>query len=164
MSRRYLVVRYHHDHSKEVHEHLNRELSPIHHLEGKKQHSTKGIPFEVFANELMEYEPFVRYLQENGSHFTDQLADHCISMHKGKNFRNSRAVLEALADSQMKLPKDITLGDFTYLINTKYKNHPDAIAKALEELKDQPYPGFLFNRWLADHIGMSNPLSWEDFV
>lgn len=169
---RYLVIRYHSGHSKEVH-HESHSSSlthePTYHGNTLKDklnnlHEAKGIPFEVFANELMEYEPFIKYLQENGSHFTEYLADYCISRHKGKSHRNSKAILEALEGSKMKLPKDVTLGDFTYLVNTKYKDHPDSIAKALEELKTQPYSGYIFNRWLADHIGMGHSIPWEEFI
>ena len=39
-----------------------------------------------------------------------------------------------------------------------------AIAKAMEKVKHQPYPGFIFNRWLADHIGMGKKIPWEIFV
>lgn len=148
--RRYLVI-HHRSSSKKESERVERRI-------------TKGLPYEVFANELMDYEPFVKYLQENGSHFTNKLADYCISLHKERSHRSAESLLESLESSHVKLPKDVTLGDFTYLVNTKYKNHPDAVAKALEQLKDQPYQGFIFNRWLADHIGMGQSIPWEEFI
>lgn len=172
MIRRYLVIRHHSEHSKEVHHeshvssltheptyHGNTLKSKLNHI-----HETKGIPFEFFANELMEYEPFIKYLQENGSHFSNDLADYVDDTHKKGAFMSTEQVNLALASSSMKLPKDITLGDFTYLVNSEYHSHPDAIAKAMEKVKNPPYPGFIFNRWLADHIGMGKKIPWEIFV
>lgn len=168
MSRRYLIIRYHSDSDSEVKLHQSHDHT--HHKDDhplkkslEKLHDVKGIPFEYFANELMAYGPFIKYLQENGSHFTTDLADYLCDLHK-KNERNSDQVGKALRDSSMKLPKDITLGDFTYLVNFEYHSHPDAIAKAYLSIKNQPYPGYIFNRWLADHIGMGQSIPWEAFV
>lgn len=173
MIRRYLVIRHHHETSKEVHhEHHSSSLTHEPAYTGKETlkekikhiHETKGIPFEFFANELMEYEPFIKYLQENGSHFSNDLADYVDDTHKKGAFMSTEQVSSAMASSSLKLPKDVTLGDFTYLVNSEYHSHPDAIAKAMEKVKHQPYPGFIFNRWLADHIGMGKKIPWEIFV
>lgn len=167
MSRRYLIIRHcpkgmEHPHSDHHHSHSPPITEKVANLKSKLP--LKGIPYETFANELMEYEPFIRYLQENGSHFTAELAEH-VSHKAGQGlFMDAETIKTNLANSSLKLPKDITLGDFTYLVNTKYWGHPDAIAKACEKVKFQPYPGFIFNRWLADHIGMGKSLPWDVFV
>ena len=167
MSRRYIIIRHCSgmEHSSEkLHHH------PEHHpvvdkvKEIKSKIPLKGIPYEIFANELMEYEPFIKYLQENGSHFTPELAEHVSHKAKSGIFMTSEMIKASLNSSSMKLPKDITLGDFTYLVNNKYFGHPDAIAKAMDSVKVQPYPGFIFNRWLADHIGLGQSIPWDDFV
>lgn len=166
MLRRYLIIRHGSGGKTRTESHLhNGNKHLIEKVEGiKSKLPKKGIPYEIFANELMEYEPFIKYLQEHGSHFTKELADHAIRVPKQGSFMDTDQVEDALIRSSLKLPKDITLGDFTYLVNSEYHAHSDAIAKAMEKVKRQPYPGFIFNRWLADHIGMGQSIPWEEFI
>ena len=162
MDRRYFIIRHHPKDSSNLHkeEHSKGNSSFIKEL--------KNIPYEVFANELMDDIQFIKYLQENGLHFTDKLLKVVMPWTNKPNWvMTDKEVKESLNQSNLILPERVNIYDFTYQVNHcshVLNNHPDSFSIAFKQIATPPYEGFIFNRWLADCIGMGYKITWEDLV
>lgn len=143
----------------------------VHHHESSNKKPLKNIPYEQYANELMEGKAFIDYVQTHGLHFTDALADTVTkAMYGEENALVTKRVHEYLKSRKETLPEDITVGDFTFKVNCMMadarkeglsRDDTYFMERAMKRIHHSPYVGYIFNRWLADVIGMGHEVDWR---
>ena len=135
------------------------------------------LPFEKEASVLMSAQEYLSYVEKNGYHFTDKLADKATSLMENadgsKHNWTTAQVKAAISGMGVKMPDSVTWGDVAYLANTYYADlYPDVLKDEVSCLKaavkiandKDGYKGMIFCRWTADVIGKGLKLNWEDFA
>lgn len=117
------------------------------------------------------------YIEKHGCHFTEKLAYHVskemVNVNDSEHCWSPSEVKAEMSKLSLPIPKDITLGDVTYLANMYYS---DFYPNPLREPKDcfmaayniatdpDGYPGMIFMRWTADLLGKGLDINWEEFT
>lgn len=148
------------------------------------EHTEHNLPYEHFANTLMNDKGFIAYVHKHGYHFTEALAEHLSKMMENadgsKHFWSAEQVKKAMvglgffqfSDKNMTKTKS-TYGDLTYLANMLYADlYPDpfkdeaSCLKGAWKVANDPdgYDGMVFSRWTADAIGKGIQIDWLKFV
>ena len=113
------------------------------------------------------------YINKNGYHFTDELAEHVSKkMINANGMNHTWSVKEVVNAVKPKPGWTLTGGDLTYLANMAYSDfYPKVIgdekgcidyAIAIAEDPDG-YEGQVFKRWLADVKGKGLQIKWGCF-
>lgn len=116
--------------------------------------------------------------QKNGEHFTNKLSEWAskkmINAYGEENHHwTVEEVKSAFISMGYELPADSTWGDAAYSANMAYADYfgmtlrteADVIKQAYADVIDPDgYPGKIFNRWLADVMGMQIQLDWTQFI
>ena len=140
-----------------------------------------NFPYKQAANALMSAEDYIAYVEKNGYHFTNALAEHTSKMMKNSNGLDhtwtASQVKSALEGLGYKLENfkitEATLGDVTYLANMYYADlYPDVLKDEVSCIKAaykiandiDGYKGMIFCRWTADAIGKAIKLDWKKFI
>ena len=135
------------------------------------------LPFEKEAGMLMSAREYLDYVEKNGYHFTDALADKATSLMENadgsKHNWTTSQVKAAISGMGVKIPETVTWGDVAYLANMYYadlfpevlKTEADCLKAAIKIAHDKDgYKGMTFCRWTADVIGKGLKLNWEEFM
>lgn len=150
-----------------------------HDRESSEEHENNGykLPYEKEANKLMSDE-FDKYVKKYGYHFTDALAEHVSKMMENANGQQhtwtAAQVKKSMDGLGLTIPKNVTLGDVTYLANMYYADlYPDPLKDEASCLRGSAYKvandpdgyeGMIFCRWTADAIGKSVDINWKKFM
>lgn len=134
------------------------------------------LPYETEANNLMS-DDFDAYVKKHGYHFTDALAEHVSKMMENASGQQhswaAAQVKKSMEGLGLTIPKNVTLGDVTYLANMYYadlypdplKDEASCLRAAYKVANDQDgYEGMIFCRWTADAIGKSIDINWKKFM
>lgn len=135
-----------------------------------------GLPYEDDARRIMSDHEYRAYLERNGNHFSEALAEHASSKMVNADDENhswtAKQVKKVMDTLGYTLPSHATLGDATYLANMYYADlYPDPLAtesaciKAMCKTLNDPdgYEGQAFCRWQADIIAKGEHIDWDNF-
>lgn len=124
-----------------------------------------------------EAQGYLKYINQVGFHFTDELAkevsSQMVNINNSDHCWTPSQVKSEMAKLSLQIPSNVTLGDMTYLANMYYSDfYPnplrepkDCIIAAHNIAKDPDgYPGMIFLRWTADLMAKSYDINWEDFI
>lgn len=144
--------------------------------EEHKDNDGYKLPYETEANKLMS-DDFDAYVKKHGYHFTDALAEHVSKMMENASGQQhswtAAQVKKSMEGLGLTIPKNVTLGDVTYLANMYYADlYPDPLKdeasclRAAYKVANDPdgYEGMIFCRWTADAIGKSIDINWKKFM
>jgi hypothetical protein len=117
------------------------------------------------AREIMTSDWFNEYTEKYGFHFTDKLsviASHMLTNASGSDHHwEPGEVSEALSKLGLRLNKNITLGDITYLANYVYSMvYPELVSVETTCIKlavtmansTNNYEGYIFQDWVSSVI------------
>lgn len=140
------------------------------------ENNHRELPYETEANKLMS-DDFDAYVKKHGYHFTDVLAEHVSKMMENASGQQhswtAAQVKKSMEGLGLTIPKNVTLGDVTYLANMYYADlYPDPLKdeasclRAAYKVVNDPdgYEGMIFCRWTADAIGKSIDINWKKFM
>ena len=122
-------------------------------------------------------EPYARYTEKNGYHFTDGLAVAASSKMRGPDGEaptwtpaKMRRTMEAMGHI---LPGNVTVGDLVYAANMGYsdlrpefvKDETDAYHYAMKKAADPDgYEGMIFTRWVADVMATGQKIDFDKYM
>lgn len=134
-------------------------------------------PERTEKSDFWRDENYSKYVEKNGEHFCDRLADMATSKMKNangiKHNWTTAQVKDAFTQFGLKKKECDTWGDVAYLANMAYADFfPDLLKTEAECLKyaqmasldPDSYPGQHFNRYLADTMGKGDVINWADFL
>lgn len=119
-----------------------------------------------------------KYKEKYGEHFSDKLAVWASKLMKNNSHGETGHswsvddVKGAFDKLNLTKPDKVTWGDVTYAANMAYadyygislKTEADCVKQAYADAADPDgYPGKIFNRWLADVMGMNIQVSWGKY-
>ncbi len=156
-----------------------KEHEEAHDLDYSKEDGTIMHPSKMTMEEKPKHEEvhgLDSYINMNGYHFTDELAETASKRMINANGMPHTWTVRQVAQAAMEFehPKDwtITPGDLTYLANMAYsdfypeviKDERECIGYAMAVAKDPDgYEGMAFKRWLTDIKNKGTDIKWECF-
>ena len=137
----------------------------------------ESLPHEDSANNIMNDPSFINYIQHNGYHFTDKLANWASSKMSNLNgSRNHWSVDDCMSVANrlgIEIPSSSTKGDFAYSMNMAYadfvpivlNSETDCAKYSAAIMNDEDgYEGIQFSRWLADAINKNLDVPWGNLT
>ena len=125
----------------------------------------------------LQKEDFKQYVAKHGYHFSNKLAEYASTLMENNNGQKhswSTSEMNTQLNSMgIILPKEITLGDMTYLANMYYADfYNDVITDEITCIKAarriandiDGYKEIAFCRWLADIMAMKIEINWLHFI
>lgn len=144
--------------------------------EHKEENDYKEETGSQESNEFWEDEKYHQYIEKNGMHFSDKLAEWASKKMKnatGNDHTWSKSDVQgAYKGLGMSLPSGSTWGDATYAANMLYadlgpdlRNELDAVRFGNRLLSDPDgYEGMLFNRYTADIMRKNEDIPWDKLM
>lgn len=173
---KYIIVK-HHSHRHECEHEHSEEYEHHEHEHHEHEHREYKLPYEQVANALMSAKGYYEYVKKHGYHFTDELAERASKYMVNANGQHHSwtvsQVKKSIESLGFNIPDKVTIGDVTYAANMAYADfYPDLLKDEMSCLKyaykvaNDPdgYDGMIFCRWVADVIGKSIKIDWEEFV
>lgn len=128
------------------------------------------------VNKYWEDDSFNSYVKKHGQHFSEKLAMFASERLRPTNGRacwTAEDVKGAFAQLGLTIPSCNTIGDVVYEANKAYyihygkslKTEADCLKHAHTTLvSSNSYQGLVFNRWLADVMGMNITVDWASMM
>lgn len=130
-----------------------------------------------YSAEFVSDKSFLEYLDKNGYHFNDKLAEYASEMMENTDGKphtwNTNQVKKAFESLGLDLPSHVTWGDVTYAANMAYadyypyllKDENSCIKYAYLTASDvDGYEGMIFYRWISDMMGKLIKIDWKKFI
>jgi hypothetical protein len=115
------------------------------------------------------------YVERNGKHFNEKLADHAVSQFQNMNGTSHHLTRERLREHLrlMGMAEPTHFEDFYYLANMLYsdffpeciRSEADVVRGAARYVHGDPdgYEGALFHRYCSDLHAKNEKIEWKDF-
>lgn len=121
---------------------------------------------------MLNSKEFTNYIQHNGYHFTNKLAEWASHQMANKDMSRHRWMVkdceEKVNEMGISIPNTSTIADFTYTANMAYADfYPDIVNEReclvyANMVANDPdgYEGIQFCRWLADVVSKKVMVPW----
>lgn len=127
---------------------------------------------------LLNAPGFIKYINTYSWHFTPELADFASGLMENSDKSNHRwttkSLVKTLVNKGFKIPEElVTWGDIAYTANMAYADFYPSICKSEDDCLEYAklvandvdgYFGMIFHRWIADVIGKTLVINWENYL